>query len=294
MISMKYIDEFINYLKVVKKDSNYTLVNYKDDLLELYDFNMDILNIDEVIAREYLEYLYSLGLSRNTISRKLSSIRSFYNYLLRENIVNKNFFRDISNPKKVMSLPKYAKNGDLEKMFNSFDISKFLDQRNLLILELLYATGMRVGELVNVKISDIDRDNNTIKVLGKGSKERYVFYGSYASDILEIYLNDGRYKLLKGKNSDYLFINKNGGVLSTRYVRKIINDVVRKCEVNYHISPHTLRHTFATDMLNAGADLISVKELLGHSTIDTTSIYTHVSNEQIKKIYDFAHPRAKD
>ncbi|MEE3343738.1 MAG: tyrosine-type recombinase/integrase [Bacilli bacterium] len=291
---MKYIDDFIKYLKVVKKDSNYTLVNYKEDLLELYDFSSDLINVDEVVAREYLEYLYSRGLNRNTISRKLSSIRSFYNYLVRENIISINYFKDISNPKKSKSLPKYANDDDLDKMFNSFDKSKALDQRNLLILEMLYATGMRVGELVNVKIEDIDRNNNTIKVLGKGSKERYVFYGSYAADILDLYLDNGRRELLKNKKSDYLFINKNGDVISSRYIRKIIDKVVLKCEVDYHISPHTLRHTFATDLLNAGADLMSVKELLGHSTIDTTSIYTHVSNEQIKKIYNIAHPRAKE
>ena len=121
-----------------------------------------------------------------------------------------------------------------------------------------------------------------------------VFYGAYASDVLDLYLKDGRGKLSCGKDSEYLFLNKNGGVLSTRYVRKMIDDVVRKCGIDYHISPHTIRHTFATDMLNAGCDLMSVKELLGHSSIDTTSIYTHVSNEQIKQVYEFAHPRAKD
>ena len=291
---MKYIDDFIKYLGVVKKDSSYTLVNYRNDLMELYDFYTDIVNIDEVIAREYLEYMYSKNLSRNSISRKLSSIRSFYNYLVREGIVSVNYFRDISNPKRAKALPKYAKDVDLEIMFNSFDKNKAIDQRNLLILEMLYATGVRVMELVNIKISDIDRYNNSIKIFGKGSKERMVFYGAYASDVLDLYLKDGRGKLSCGKNSEYLFLNKNGGVLSTRYVRKMIDDVVRKCGIDYHISPHTIRHTFATDMLNAGCDLMSVKELLGHSSIDTTSIYTHVSNEQIKQVYEFAHPRAKD
>ena len=291
---MKYIDDFIKYLGVVKKDSSYTLVNYRNDLMELYDFYTDIVNIDEVIAREYLEYMYSKNLSRNSISRKLSSIRSFYNYLVREGIVSVNYFRDISNPKRAKALPKYAKDVDLEIMFNSFDRSKAIDQRNLLILEILYATGVRVMELVNIKISDIDRYNNSIKIFGKGSKERMVFYGAYASDVLDLYLKDGRGKLSCGKDSEYLFLNKNGGVLSTRYVRKMIDDVVRKCGIDYHISPHTIRHTFATDMLNAGCDLMSVKELLGHSSIDTTSIYTHVSNEQIKQVYEFAHPRAKD
>lgn len=291
---MKYIDDFIKYLKVVKKDSNYTLINYRNDLLELYDFYNDLINIDEIIVREYLEFLYSKGLNRNSISRKLSAIRSFYNYLISCDIISVNYFKDISNPKKAKTLPKYVLDKDLEIMFNYFDKSKTLDQRNLLILEMLYATGVRVGELVLIKIQDIDKYNNSIRILGKGSKERIVFYGSFCEDILDIYLNDGRLKLLKGKESEYLFINKNGSVLSTRYVRKMIDNVVRKCEINYNISPHTLRHTFATDMLNAGADLVSVKELLGHSSLNTTSIYTHVTNEQIKKVYEIAHPRAKD
>lgn len=291
---MKYIDDFIKYLKVVKKDSNYTLINYRNDLLELYDFYNDLINIDEIIVREYLEFLYSKGLNRNSISRKLSAIRSFYNYLISCDIISVNYFKDISNPKKAKTLPKYVLDKDLEIMFNFFDKSKTLDQRNLLILEMLYATGVRVGELVLIKIQDIDKYNNSIRILGKGSKERIVFYGSFCEDILDIYLNDGRLKLLKGKESEYLFINKNGSVLSTRYVRKMIDNVVRKCEINYNISPHTLRHTFATDMLNAGADLVSVKELLGHSSLNTTSIYTHVTNEQIKKVYEIAHPRAKD
>ena len=258
---MKYIDDFIKYLGVVKKDSSYTLINYRNDLLELYDFYTDIVNIDEVIAREYLEYMYSRNLNRNSISRKLSSIRSFYNYLVREGIVSVNYFRDISNPKRAKALPRYAKDVDLNIMFDYFDKSKAIDQRNLLILEMLYATGVRVMELVNIKISDIDRYNNSIKIFGKGSKERMVFYGAYASDVLDLYLKDGRGKLSCGKDSEYLFLNKNGGVLSTRYVRKMIDDVVRKCGIDYHISPHTIRHTFATDMLNAGCDLMSVKDV---------------------------------
>jgi integrase/recombinase XerC len=291
---MKYIEDFIKYLKVVKKDSNYTLTSYKDDLFELYDFYTDLTNIDEVIVHEYLEFLYSKGLNRNSISRKLSAIRSFYNYLVRENIVNINYFKEVANPKKDRTLPKYAKGNDLEVMFNSFNLEDKFGQRNRLIMEMLYATGVRVGELVNIKINDIDKYNSSIKILGKGSKWRMVFYGSYAGDIMELYLKNGRLELLKNKKNDYLFINKSGNKLSERYVRKMINDTVQKCFINYNISPHTLRHTFATDMLNAGADLISVKELLGHSTLNTTSIYTHISNEQIKKIYNFAHPRAKE
>ena len=158
---------------------------------------------------------------------------------------------------------------------------------------MLYATGIRVGELVNIKINDINLYDRTIKIFGKGRKERIVVYGSYCQDALELYLNDGRRELEKRKN-EYLFLNKNGNRLSDRYIRKIIDDIVIKCEMDYHISPHTLRHTFATDMLNNGADLMTVKELLGHSSINTTGIYTHVSNEQLKKVYQFAHPRSKE
>jgi len=290
---MDYINKFLKYLTVVKKYSEYTITNYKIDLLELYDFTTDLINIDNITVREYLDYLYSKNLKRNTISRKLSSLRSFYNYLLNEEIIKINYFKEISKIKKDGSLPKYIKDNDLEKLFNSFDKEKSLDQRNLLILEMLYATGIRVGELVNIKLNDIDFYNKSIKILGKGRKERIVFYGSFCEDILDLYLNNGRRDLLKG-NNDYLFLNKNGTKLSSRYIGKMIDNVIRKCEVDYHISPHTLRHTFATDMLNAGADLMSVKELLGHSSINTTSIYTHITNEQIKKVYELAHPRSKE
>ncbi len=289
---MKYIDSFIEYLRVIKKDSVNTLGSYKGDLLELYDFYNDYLNINRDDVSNYLEYLYSRGLNRNSISRKLSAIRSFYNYLVSEGVISVNLFKEVSNPKKREGLPKYVKDNDLEVMFNSFDMDKCLDQRNRLVLEMLYATGVRVSELVNIKLKDINKYDNTIKILGKGSKERMVIYGSFCEDVLDIYLSDGR-KVLDKDNSEYLFLNKNGGKLSDRYVREIINNVVRKCEIDYHISPHTLRHTFATDMLNAGADLVSVKEMLGHSSLNTTSIYTHVSNEHIKNVYEFAHPRAK-
>lgn len=290
---MKYIERYLEYLKVVKKDSNYTVSSYKNDLMELYDFNTNLLNIDENDVKDYLEYLYARKLNRNSIARKISSIRGFYQYLQEERLIKTNYFREIASPKKNASLPKYVKNSDMEKMFLCFDKETSLGQRNALILEMLYATGVRIGELVNIKITDINFYDRTIKILGKGRKERIVVYGSYCEDALELYLRDGRKELDKTR-SGYLFLNKNGGRLSSRYIRKIIDDVVIKCEMDYHVSPHTLRHTFATDMLNNGADLMTVKELLGHSSINTTGIYTHVSNEQLKKVYVFAHPRSKE
>ena len=229
---MKYIDEFIKYLRVVRKHSDYTIINYRNDLTSLYDFKNDLLSFSDKDRDAYLECLYDSGLSRNSISRKLSSIRTFYEYMKEEGYVKDNYFSEIHNPKKVLALPKYAKLNDLERMFSCFDI-------------------------------------------------------------LNIYLHDG-YKKLNKKRQEFLFLNKNGDRLSSRYVAKIIDEAVLKCQIDYHISPHTLRHTFATDLLNAGADLMSVKELLGHSSINTTSIYTHVSSEQLRKVYDFAHPRAKE
>lgn len=290
---MKYIEEYLKYLKVIKKNSGYTITNYRNDLLELYDFKMDLLKVNEDDVSDYLKFLYASGLSRNSIGRKLSAIRGFYRYLQKQGLIKYNYFKEIKGPKRLEGLPKYVKDNDLDKMFNCFDKESALGQRNALILEMLYATGLRIGELVNVRVSDINDVSNEIKVLGKGRKERVVLYGSYCEDALELYLSDGRCELNK-KRSDYLFLNKDGGKLSDRYVRKIIDDTVRKCEIDYHVTPHTLRHTFATDMLNSGADLMTVKELLGHSSINTTGIYTHVSNERLKKVYEFAHPRSKE
>lgn len=289
---MELINQFIEYLKVIKKDSEHTLTNYYYDVMEYYQLIGEIIDVDESDVRKYLEYLYRKNYNRNTISRKLSAVRSFYKYLVKEDKISINYFKDVSSPKRERSLPKYVKDNDLEKMFQVSDLSNPLGQRNRLILEMLYATGVRVSELVNIKLSDINHYDNTIKILGKGSKERIVIFGSFCEDILSMYLNDGRKRLLKSDN-DYLFLNKNGGRLSDRSVRNIIEDIIFKCSIDYKVSPHTLRHTFATDMLNAGADLVSVKDLLGHSSLNTTSIYTHVSNAQIKQVYEFAHPRAK-
>ena len=291
---MNDIQLFIDYLKIIKKDSFHTLESYEHDVMEYSRVVGDILKIDESDVSKYLEYLYQKGYHRNTISRKLSAVRSMYRYFMKEHKISVNYFKDISNPKREASLPKYVQSDDLEKMFQVSDLNTPLGQRNRLILEMLYATGVRVSELVSIKLSDINFYDNSIKILGKGSKERIVLFGCFCEDILKLYIEDGRKKLLIHGESDYLFINKNGGKLSDRAVRNVIHDIIFKCSLDYSVSPHTLRHTFATDMLNNGADLVSVKDLLGHSSLNTTSIYTHVSNAQIKKVYDFAHPRAKE
>lgn len=292
---MKYINAYLEYLQVIKKYSDKTINSYRIDLIEYNEFLqnefVNILDIDFNLVEKYLKFLYLLNLNKNTISRKLSSVRGLYNYLIKEDIITNNYFNEVSNPKKEFYLPKFLKEDELDKLFAVCKEDNSFSQRDTLIIEMLYATGLRVSELVNIKISDIDLKERTIKVLGKGNKERIVIYNNHTKEALDLYLKDG-FLALNKKNSGYLILNKDGNKLSERYIRIIINKLVRKASLDIKISPHSFRHTFATDMLENGADLMTVKELLGHESLNTTSIYTHVTNEQIKRVYDFAHPRA--
>lgn len=293
---MKYIDRYLEYLKVFRKYSDKTIESYYNDLIEYNEFlgnNFTIItDIDKEVVNKYLKYLYERDLNKNSICRKLSSIRGLYNYLVKEEVIECNLFNNHSNPKKELYLPKFLNEKDMNKLFEVCEFDNPINQRDSLIIELLYATGLRVSELVNIKIKDIDMKEMVIKVLGKGNKERIVLYNNHTSDALKKYLDAGYHDFNK-KNSGYLILNKDGDKLSERYIRKIIDKLVRKAGLNLKVSPHTIRHTFATDMLEEGADLVTVKELLGHESLNTTSIYTHVTNEQIRKTYNMAHPRAK-
>lgn len=293
---MKYIDKYLEYLKVERKYSNKTILSYKDDLIEYNEFLgnnfTNILNVDMNIVNNYMKYLYDRKITKSSISRKLSSIRGLYNYLVREDIIKENHFNKIQNPKRELYLPKFLKDEELDKIFSVCNSNNPTEERDTLIIELLYATGVRVSELVNIKIKDINREEKLIKVLGKGNKERMVIYNNHTKKALDTYLKDG-YNYFNKKSSEYLILNKNGNKLSERYIREIINKKVSQASLDIKISPHTLRHTFATDILENGADLMTVKELLGHESLNTTSIYTHVTNEQIRKVYEMAHPRAK-
>ena len=293
---MKYIDKYLEYLKVERKYSNKTILSYKDDLIEYNEFLgnnfTNILNIDMNIVNNYMKYLYDRKITKSSISRKLSSIRGLYNYLVREDIIKENHFNKIQNPKRELYLPKFLKDEELDKIFSVCNSNNPTEERDTLIIELLYATGVRVSELANIKIKDINREEKLIKVLGKGNKERMVIYNNHTKKALDTYLKDG-YNYFNKKSSEYLILNKNGNKLSERYIREIINKKVSQASLDIKISPHTLRHTFATDILENGADLMTVKELLGHESLNTTSIYTHITNEQIKKTYNLAHPRAK-
>lgn len=291
----KKLNLFIKYLENEKRYPETTVTSYKKDLIKYEDFikksNIDYLKInhDEIIL--FLKYLDSDSLSKSTISRILSALRHFYSYLLSLDFVSSNPFKGIRNPKKDKKLPNFLQGDEFEKIIDSIDIKTDLGLRNRLIVELLYATGIRLSELTNLKLNNINFQSREIKIYGKGGKERIVFFGEYAEEYLRKYISSSRNNLLGNKKSDYLLINNQGGDLTNRGVESIIEDIIKKTSLKHHISPHVLRHTFATDLLNNGADLKSVQELLGHSSLSTTQIYTHVTNDRLKEVYLSAFPR---
>lgn len=291
-----YVKRFLRYLKEEKNYSKNTVISYANDLIEFIKIykNKSILELKYKDIKIYLSHLYDLKYNRNTISRKISSIKSFYKYLKKNGLVENSPLNGVSYPKKALTLPKFLQYSELEELFNVPDINTPNGLRDRLILELLYASGLRVSELVNIKLEDIDINNCEIRVLGKGSVERIAYYGEYASEILQLYLKEGREKLLKGHSCEYLFVNNKFGKLTDRGVRYIIDKILKETSIKTKISPHSLRHTFATHLLNEGADLKVVQELLGHKNLSTTSIYTHVSNEKLRDVYYKAHPRSKE
>ncbi|MBQ9019236.1 MAG: tyrosine recombinase XerC [Bacilli bacterium] len=295
--SIKELNDYLEYLEYQKNYSEYTINSYKNDILEYLEYlnseSLDFKKIEYSDIRFFLMYLKDKKNDDNTsINRKLSSLRGFYKYLANENIVKSNVFSLVNGPKRSKKLPRYFEYNELEELFNVPDIRTPLGQRDSLILEMLYATGMRVGELVNVKVSDIDLGRRNIIILGKGNKERFVTYGEYCEDILKLYLKDGRLTL-NVKNSDYLFLNNNGGRLTDRGVRFILDKLIQKTSINKSISPHMIRHSFATHLLNEGCDLLTVQKLLGHESIKATQIYTHVTTDRLKEVYYHSFPRAK-
>lgn len=295
----KYMEEYLSYIEIEKNYSFYTIKNYEEDLLEFYDFlkEENITKIKEVeysTIRLFLKKMYEKGYSKKTITRHISSLRSFFKYLLREEIIEINPTALISNPKQEKKLPNYLNYDEIETILMVPDSNTTLGKRNQLILELLYSSGIRVSELVSIKLEQIHLSNHTIKILGKGNKERYVLYGDKCAELLENYMNTARLELLGRKQNHFLFLNKDGNPLSTGGVRYIIDVVLKESGLKLHVSPHTLRHTFATHLLNNGADLKSVQELLGHENLSTTQIYTHVSNERLRNVYLHTHPRAKE
>jgi len=300
MVNNQIIDHFIAYLENEKRYSDHTITSYKDDLKSLVDFLSreefgDLLTVSPRIARFYTATLHE-KYSPTSIARKISSIRSFYNYICKEELMKENPFVDVELPKKPKKLPNFIYPEEIENLFKIFDIKKPVDKRDKLILEFLYGTGVRVSELCNIKIRDIDFDRRVVLIHGKGSKDRLVPLHNILIEQLKDYIITTRKEFLKRNNnqdSRNVFLNFKGTSLSDRGVRLIINKILTRSEETLNISPHTLRHTFATHLLNNGADLRSVQELLGHSHLSSTQIYTKVSKEKLKSSYMDAHPRSK-
>ena len=287
----KYVDDFINYLEYERNYSNNTIIAYKNNIEKFIDYiDIDIKKVNYDTIRSYISYLYEKKYQAKSISRMISSLRSFFKYLKINHIINENPMTLISNPKLEKKLPKYLTINEVESMLNAPDMSDKIGIRDAFILELLYVSGIRVSELVNIKINDIETSERRIKILGKGSKERYVLYGSRCQELLSTYIKV-RNEFLKYPN-DYLLLSLTGRKLNPREVRNIINRIKIKAGVDISISPHTFRHTFATHMLNEGADIRAVQELLGHENLSTTTIYTHLTNEKLRRTYLNTHPRA--
>ena len=293
----RLIDEFIDYLKKIRNYSSHTCKNYYKDLIEYGTFlkveNLDYSDMNYDLSLNYLVFLNKRKDSKATISRKLSSLRSFYKYLVKNEKVKTNPFLLVSSPKKEKRIPKFINYNDMDEIFNVPDINTPIGLRDRLILEILYASGIRVSELVNIKIKDIDFSNRTILILGKGNKERMVSFGEYALDIMNLYMKNSRNILLGGISSEYLVVGKKQEKLTTRRVEQIVDDIIKKTSLKLNVTPHMFRHTFATHLLDNGCDLLAVQELLGHESLATTEIYTHVSNEHLRDVYLKCHPRNK-
>ena len=286
-LKINVINDFISYISKKNYSVN-TYTSYINDLYYFYIFiKKDLTRVTFEDIKDYLEHLNLKKEKTSSIRRKISSLKSFYKFLYKNNYINKKDYplTKIAYPKMEKKLPKFIYYNDLLEIIN--ESSKDKDGvRDRLIIEMLYATGVRVSELINIKINDIDFNNRRIIVLGKGNKERIVYYGEYAEEVLKEYM-----KTHERKNHNYLFVNSKGGKLTDRGVRYIIDNIMSKLSVKTHVTPHVLRHTFATDMLNNGCDIKVVQELLGHSSLKATEIYTHVTNEHLKKVYYECFPR---
>lgn len=287
---MDYIDEYIKYLLIEKKYSKNTIESYKKDLMELHLFfkNKEITKLKKEDILAFIDY-NKKDKSDKTLSHFITTYRGFYKYLDMENIISENPTSYISLPKVRKTLPKVLSVEDINNLLNITLNTKY-DYRNKAMLELMYSTGIRISELINIKIHDVNILNCSLKIMGKGNKERILPIGDYALKYLELYINDYRSLLLKKNSSDYLFLNSRGTLMTRQAFFKIVKEIAKQKNIDVSFSPHTLRHSFATHMLENGADLRTIQELLGHSDVSTTQIYTNISNKFIKENYNNCHP----
>lgn len=296
----KYLENFKLYLEVEKNFSQHTIRAYASDVLSfliwLNDF--DISKVDYSKLKEYLVFIQKFKYSKTTTARKIATLRTFFKFLYREKVLESNPAKGIHSPKKNKSLPKFLTEEETEEILNNIKINTPSGYRNRVILELLYASGMRVSELSGLNFCDLNIENNEIRVVGKGSKERIVLISDRVKDLLNNYIKTVRPLInTEGPKTETtedspLFINKTGFRLHPQSIRTAIKETVEHIQLPKHVTPHVFRHSFATKLLNHGADLRVVQELLGHASISNTQIYTHVSLSRLKEAYDNAHPRA--
>lgn len=287
----KYIEKFMRYMEIEKNYSQHTLLNYK---LDLNDFNkfcgeLSLEKIDYLLLRKYLAVLKEKNLGNRTVGRHLSALRSFFRFLCREGYLKTNPILMLSSPKLDKHLPSFMTEEEVAKLIESAlpkDNRDELGLRNRAILETFYSSGLRISELVGLSLDDLDFISGIIKAKGKGKKERVVPIGDVALTAIRKYLDQRK------KQSNAVFLNKNGKRISTRGVRDVVEKYLKSAGIQRGVSPHTFRHSFATHLLDRGADLRTVQELLGHANLSTTQIYTHLTTEKLKNVYDKAHPHA--
>ncbi len=288
------LEEFKSYLLLEKKYSSNTISSYSNDLLkfkEYFENKKKLKNIDNHDLKEYVKDL-NKKMTAKSVSRNISTLRSFYKFLTLEKYISKAPLDNIVTPKIEKDLPKVLSEEEILKLLN-FNVKNKYDYRNKAMIELMYSSGLRISELINLKLTDVDLNLETLRIFGKGSKERILPLGEYAVSAIKEYIKIYRPMLLKSKISDYLFLSSRGDKMTRQAFFKILKNIAKEQNIKTDFSPHTLRHSFATHLLKHGADLRSIQELLGHSDISSTQIYTHITNEKLKENYKESHPHGK-
>ena len=287
------INDFENYLLLEKKYSKNTIVSYKNDLNKFKNFfqSKKLKNLNNADLKYYIRSLNKTS-SPKSVARNISTLKSFYKFLLLEKYLQKNPLNNIVMPKTKKELPKILSEEDIEKLLNFKPIDSY-DYRNKAMIELMYSSGLRVSELIDLKVNDIDFELEIVRIFGKGSKERIIPVGTYAISALKEYITYHRNNLAKNKKSNYLFLSSRADKMTRQAFFKLLKKIAIKQNIKNEFSPHTLRHSFATHLLKHGADLRSIQELLGHSDVSSTQIYTHISNEKLKQNYQNSHPHGK-
>lgn len=288
----KYIEEFIDYLRFEKKYSENTISSYKRDLNKTNTYiKKDFAKLNKKDIQNYIQKI-SKSENVSSVSRCISTLKSFYKFLELNKYTSLNPLTTITNPKTVKKLPKILSEEEIEKLLD-INLKTDFDYRNKAMLELMYSSGLRVSELINLNVNDIDLSNASVRIFGKGSKERIIPLNDYAIDALNNYILTHRRSLFKHGESNYLFLNNHGNKMTRQGFFKILEKIAKEKGIKSELSPHTLRHSFATHLLKHGADLRSIQELLGHSDISTTQIYTHITSERLQKNYEEFHPHGE-